>query len=1097
MHREVARTYDPFRSESPLGLYLLTAVVGGLLACDLWLQLADWLAAQGISTPTWNPKPFGLRYALIAAVIGGARVLYGSLEALFEGRVGADLALALACLAAIVIDEPLVAAEVVFIGLLGECLEAFTFSRTQNALSKLAELFPRRCWVLRDGVEVRVFTSDVIVGDRVVVKPGGHIPADGVVVEGRSAVNTAALTGESVPVDKGPGDEVLAGFVVLDGTLTIDVRKVARETVAGRVIELTARALQDKAPIQRHADRLARYFLPVVLLVALLTFVGNIYLQQSFAPEPGRPRPTLRAAARDAAYPAMAVLVVACPCALILATPAAVIAALGRLAGTGVLIKGGSALERLAGVTAFAFDKTGTLTEGKLELGDVIVWGGATPEGVLTLAAAAEQGSEHPLARALLAATRDKGLSLPEVADFRAYPGGGVSAVVGGSAVLVGTRRLLEEHGVPVSPEALAALERLDASGQTAVLVAADGGVVGVIGARDRVRPEAARVLADLRALGITPVALLTGDRRAVANALAEQVPVTEVHAELLPAQKAEWVAGPTDPPRATAFVGDGINDAPALARATVGIAVGSGTDIAAEAGDIVLMGEPLTPLPLLVRLSRETVRIIRQNIVVFAYVVNLVGVILTGWLWPFLGSSEDWNRKAPLAGVVYHQLGSLLVLLNSMRLLAFERSAPTGAVARLRGLARRFDDWLGQFSVDEFLHELLHRWKPITLGLAVAGSLAWFATCLAQIEAGEVGIVRRFGAPVADLPPGLHFRWPWPVETVTRIRPDEVRTVEVGFRTLPLAVDRQRRAAGRDSPAGSSSNTWTSGHGDGITRLSDEAVMVTGDGDLVEILATVRYHVSDPRRFLFGVRDSESLLRSSAEAVLREVVAGSRFQELLTTRRATVEEEALERLRRRLAAAVPNGAGLSLDAFTLHDLHPPPGVVESYHKVAKAIQERDRLVNEAEADALRTVRRAQEEAERTLKRAGVDAHARLEAAKADRDAFLAWHAVRHRLTPAEEDALAREREQRLRAGETAVTVDAELAARRARVLADRRLLIENRLMVEAVVEVLKSRDKVLIDTGDVPGRRHLFLVDPDLIRLPSLIAPRAGEREP
>jgi regulator of protease activity HflC (stomatin/prohibitin superfamily) len=272
---------------------------------------------------------------------------------------------------------------------------------------------------------------------------------------------------------------------------------------------------------------------------------------------------------------------------------------------------------------------------------------------------------------------------------------------------------------------------------------------------------------------------------------------------------------------------------------------------------------------------------------------------------------------------------------------------------------------------------------------------------------------------------------------------------------------------------------------------------MVTGDRELVEILATVRYHVSDPRQFLFGVRDAESLIRSNAESVLREVVAGARFQDLLTVRRAEVEREALARLRRRLEIAAPGGAGVSLDGFTLRDLHPPLNVVESYHKVAQKIQERDRMVNEAEADAIRIVRRAQEEAERVLKRAEADAHAKREAAAAERDAFLAWHAVRNKLTPEEDAALAAERAKRIAAGEDTAAVDKDLAVRRAKRLAERRFLIENRLTVQAIVDVLKARDKVLIDAGDVPGRRHLFLVDPDLLRMPSFVAPRVGEKEP
>ena len=345
------------------------------------------------------------------------------------------------------------------------------------------------------------------------VKHGARVPCDGVVIDGRSAGDASALTGEALPVDKETGDEVLAGSLNQFGALTIEAKRVAEHTVAGQVIDLTAQALKDKAPLERYADRLARYFLPAVLVLALLTFAGNTFIQLNSTVPPGGAKPSLRAAANVAIYPALAVLVVACPCALILATPAAVIAALGRLAGTGVLIKGGSALERLAGVTAFAFDKTGTLTEGKLELGDVVPFGDATPERVLATAATAEQGSEHPIARVVLEAARARELALSPPEEFRAHPGGGVAATVGGATILVGNRRLMEEQGIVVSPEAVAALDRLDATGQTSLLVAANGTILGVIGARDKIRPEAAQVVADLRALGIAPIVLLTGDR--------------------------------------------------------------------------------------------------------------------------------------------------------------------------------------------------------------------------------------------------------------------------------------------------------------------------------------------------------------------------------------------------------------------------------------------------------------------------------------------------------------------------------------------------------------------------------------------------------
>jgi Cu+-exporting ATPase len=1106
MHRELSNVDEPLRPESPVALYAFTAVVGALLAADLWPVVAGWLKAQGIETATWNREVYGYRYALIAAVIGGARVLYNSLESLFDGRIGADLALAVAALAAILLREELVAAEVVFIGLAGECLEAFTFARTHRALGKFAELFPRRCWVLRDGQEVRAFTADLQVGDVVVVKPGGRVPVDGTVAGGRSAVDASALTGESLPIDKGPGDEVLAGSIVQAGSLTVEAKKVAKQTVAGQVIELTAAALKDKAPLERHADRLAKYFLPAVLVLALLTFIGNTLYQMSGTPPPGVPKPSWNAAARVAAYPALAVLVVACPCALILATPAAVIAALGRLAGTGVLIKGGSALERLAGVTAFAFDKTGTLTEGKLELGDVVGVNGVSADDVLLAAAAAEQRSEHPIARLVLHEAAARSLALPGLDSFEAHPGAGVTATAAGSTYLVGTRRLLEESNLGLPPDVIGVLNRLDESGQSSLVVAKDSVVLGVIGARDRVRPEAAQVLADLRGIGITPIALLTGDRAAVARAVAEQLPVTEVHAELLPAQKAEWIAQNPSPRRGgeedrtppslrgkgagglgpgTAFVGDGVNDAPALARAGVGIAVGSGTDIAAEAGDIVLMGEPLKPLPLLVRLSRETVRIIRQNIIVFAFGVNAVGIILTGWLWPLIATEPGWYERAPLVGVLYHQLGSLLVLLNSMRLLAFDRTATNPTLARLRDSARSFDRWLNTVHVDDLLHAIGHRWKAVTGAAAAIIVLAWLSTGLAQVNIGEIGVVQRFGALTADLEPGLHVRWPWPVEQVTRIRPDELRTVEVGFRALSeeqrsnlLPAPKRRPAGGEDAGL-----TWSSAHADGVARLTDEAVMITGDGDLVEILATVRYRVSDPHRYLLGVNEPDALIRSAAESVLRELVAGQRFLDLLTINRAGLEAEALTRLDRRLRDLVPGGPGIALDGFTLHDLHPPPEVVSSYHAVAKAIQERDRLINEAAGDAIRTRRRAEEEALRVISRSHSVQHQQITDAKALADAFLAWHRVRTQLTAEEESALAAERDHRVKAGENAMSVEMDLVERRQRLLAERRFFIESRLATRAVVDVFRLRDKVLVDAADLPGKRQLFLLDPEFFR--------------
>jgi Cu+-exporting ATPase len=1084
MHREFDPTTEPLAYHPPLGLYALTAAVVTLVGLDLWPLVA---AARplGVDLPTLAGREWlGFRFALWAAVIGGARTLYGALERLTEGRVGADLAVALASIAAILLGEPLIAAEVIVISLVGECLEAVTFGRTQTALQSLNELFPLRCWVVRDGREERAFTANLVVGDRVVVKPGGKVPADGVVVEGNAAVDAAALTGESVPLDKSPGDAVLAGCVVPAGSLTIDVTRVATQTVAGQVIALTAKALAEKGRAERLADRVARYFLPAVLILAALTFAFHVAWQLATPPTPNAGRPGLAAAMRVAAYPTLAVLVVACPCPLVLATPAAVMAALARLAGTGVLLKSGAALERLAEVTAFAFDKTGTLTEGKLELASVRPWGD-TPRGeLLRLAAAAEAKSEHPIARAVLAAHSSEGGELPPVADFAAHPGAGVTAAVEGVPVIVGTAKLLESLGVAVPPGALEAADELAAVGESTLLVAAGGGFLGVVGVRDRPRPEAAGVVAELRELGLSPVALLTGDRRAVAVSVVGNIPGVEVHAGQLPADKAAWVAAQ---PGKVAFVGDGVNDAPALATAHVGLAVGTGTDAAAEAGDAVLLGEPLRTLPLLVRLSRETVRVIRQNIYVFGFGMNLFGVLLTAVLWPLLAPSAAWYEKAPLAGVVYHQLGAILVLFNSMRLLGFERVVTGRAAIATRDAARRLDTLVSRFDLDELLHGLLHRWKPVTAGVIALLAVAWALSGVTRVGPAEVAVVQRFGAPVADLPPGLHLRWPLPVEGVTKLKPAEIRLVEVGFRPLPpeqvraleVAKLEQWKLRRGDGPlSASASMTWASAHAEGVQRLTDESLYATGDGNLVEIFATVRYRVSDPRAFLFSSRDPDGLVRRAAEAAFRELAAGAAFTEVLTTTRADFERRAAARMRLRLPEP-PGSLGVEVVGLTVHDLHPPQEVVSAYHAVAEAIQRRDTAVNDAHAGATRLKQRAAEGALSTTRQAEAAATAKVAEATAARDAFAAWVAARNTLPPA---------------------VEAGLAANggdRAKLLAERRQLTDFRLALDAVTAVLAGRDKILIDSAMLPGKRHILLMDPDAARLPALVAPARPDRDP
>jgi Cu+-exporting ATPase len=581
-----------------------------------------------------------------------------------------------------------------------------------------------------------------------------------------------------------------------------------------------------------------------------------------------------------------------------------------------------------------------------------------------------------------------------------------------------------------------------------------------------------------------------------VARAVAEPLGITQIHAELLPDQKAEkvvrWWGGevvdhppdttspPRHPPTSVAFVGDGLNDAPALARAAVGLAVGSGADVAAEAGDIVLMGDPLRPLPLLVRLSRETVRIIRQNIVIFAFGVNIAGVVLTAWLWPLFAASPAWYEAGPLAAVIYHQLGSLAVLLNSMRLLAFDRR-PTGrAVTGVREGLQHVDQWLGRaFNVDDWLHGLAHRWRAVAAAgvflLLIGGAASGFTV----IGPDEVGVVKRFGrVRPDDLAPGLHWRWPWPVEAVTRVQPARVRTVEVGYRRMSPAA-----AAPREL-------TWASAHGDDVRRIPDEALMVTGDGNLVELLASVRYQVAEPRAYLAVARDSEELLRAAAEAALREEVAGRPFLDLLTVERGRFQAAVLDRLRRRAV-----GLGLALEGVDLHDLHPPPEVVEAYHGVARAAESRDRQVNDAHAAATRTLRAAEANALRTVRDAEAKAAEQVGLAGAMYDTFAAWHDARHRLGAVEEVQLAAALFGRVLIGEqSAAPAHAEYQRQRQDRLASRRALIDLRLSWEAVARALADRSKVIVDAEKVSGRRQLLLFDPEQVR-PPVPLPPVGER--
>ena len=471
--------------------------------------------------------------------------------------------------------EYLAAAEAMFIMLVGEGLESYAATRTKAAIQRFVETMPHHARLLRDGVEVEVDVEDLQPGDMIAVRAGERIAADGVIAQGQSSIEESTITGEPLPRDKGPGDEVFSGTLNGNGLLTIRVTRAGSDTTLARVVRLVEEAKSRKAPVVRTADRYARYFLPAILLVAGATFYFT--------------RDWLRT---------VSVLIVACPCALILATPAAMVAAIGGLARRGILVRGGSVIEAAAKVDGIVFDKTGTLTEGRFAIIDIVAEDRSEDE-LLALAAAAESASDHMLARVIVEEAKHRGLRIPTAPDARVLPGRGAECVLDGVTVRAGNAAYLAENGVHGTESAL---ERADGFGATAVLIAQDDRLAGAILLRDRVREGAAQAIHSLEHLGIAPLAMLTGDRRRAAEAIARETGIAHVEAELLPEQKLDRVRAHAQQGRQVAMVGDGINDAPSLSSAGVGIAVSGAADITAEAADVVYLGHSLERLAEAVR---------------------------------------------------------------------------------------------------------------------------------------------------------------------------------------------------------------------------------------------------------------------------------------------------------------------------------------------------------------------------------------------------------------------------------------------------------------------------------------------------------------
>ncbi|MCA3748246.1 MAG: copper-translocating P-type ATPase [Rubrobacter sp.] len=548
--------------------------------------------------------------------------------------------------------------------LLGRLLETRARGRTSEAIERLAGMQAKTARVVRDGTERDVPVEEVVPGDTVVVRPGERIPVDGVVVGGRSAVDEAMITGESLPAEKGPGDEVIGGTINRTGSFRFRATKVGRDTALAQITRMVEEAQGSKAPIQRLADRISGVFVPAVMAVAAATFA----VWWAFGPEP---------AFTHALLNMVAVLIIACPCAMGLATPTSIMVGTGRGAERGILIKGGETLEEAHRVDTVVLDKTGTLTKGRPRLTDVVPAGGLGEEELLRLAAAAESASEHPLGEAVVAGARERGLALPSPEDFEAPTGLGVRAIVEGRAVLVGSRNLMEESGVRengLGPRA----EALSREGKTPILVAVDGRPAGLLAVADTIKEEAGEAVGMLHRMGLE-VVMMTGDDRYAAEATARELGIDRVLAGVLPQDKAAEVRRLQQEGKKVAMVGDGINDAPALAQADVGIAIGTGTDVALEAADITLVGGDVRGVARAIRLSRATIRNIRQNLFwAFAYNVALIPVA-AGILYPFFSGGTvpeplrpvlgEYGFLNPVLAAAAMALSSVTVVGNALRL--------------------------------------------------------------------------------------------------------------------------------------------------------------------------------------------------------------------------------------------------------------------------------------------------------------------------------------------------------------------------------------------------------------------------------------------
>lgn len=537
---------------------------------------------------------------------------------------------------------------------LGKYLEIRSMGKTSEAIEKLMELAPKKATVVRNGKEVEISIDEVVVGDILIAKPGEKMPVDGIVMEGMTSVDESMLTGESIPVEKNEGDNVIGASINKNGTIRYEATKVGKDTALSQIIKLVEDAQGSRAPIAKMADIISGYFVPIVIVIAIVSGIAWYFGGQT---------------GLFALTISISVLVIACPCALGLATPTAIMVGTGKGAENGVLIKSGGALETTHKVQTIVFDKTGTITEGKPKVTDIITVNEITEEELLQLTASAEKGSEHPLGEAIVKDAEDKGLEFMKLENFDAIPGHGIEVTVNDKSVLAGNRKLMDDRNISLAALASTS-DELARQGKTPMYIAINNKIAGMIAVADTVKENSLKAIEKLHKMGIE-VAMITGDNKGTAEAIAKQVGIDRVLSEVLPGDKAKEVKKLQAEGKKVAMVGDGINDAPALAQADIGIAIGSGTDVAMESADIVLMRSDLIDVPTAVELSKSTIRNIKQNLF-WAFAYNVLGIPFAMGIIYLLGGP----LLNPMVAAAAMSLSSVSVLVNALRLKGFKPSA-------------------------------------------------------------------------------------------------------------------------------------------------------------------------------------------------------------------------------------------------------------------------------------------------------------------------------------------------------------------------------------------------------------------------------------